>query len=399
MAANAILNANSVVLVSGGGRGITARCVIRLAQEAQSTFILLGRSALEPESIPGAESAQDENALKQVLIRHAQSQGEKPRPARIQAQARAILASREVRETLRAVEDAGGKAEYLVSDVTNFSELTKAVAQAQARCGKVTGILHGAGNLADKLLDQKTAADFEKVFSAKVDGLDNLLACVDPQDLTFLVLFSSIVGFYGNPGQADYAMANEVLNKFAYKFKKNYPACRVLSMGWGPWDGGMVTPALRKTFEEHQVRIIPSDAGAELLVRNLTSEKDPGVQILVGDPPPNLATGQDQQPRDNIPSFPITRSGNIPYCLPLARQSGQPPPRSSSIRSTRLSRSATIKCSRASFLTTIYPLNSLFPSKKYRVRTQERLPTMRGSRALTSGENPSSTTRSRSSWL
>lgn len=293
MNTESILNRDSVVLVSGGGRGITARCVVRLAQEAQCRFILLGRSPLAAARVPEEEAAGDENALRQVIIRRNQAEGIKQTPAQISAQVRSILATREVQETLRAVEAAGGKVLYLTADVTNQGELQEKVRQAQEELGAVTGIIHGAGNLADKLLDQKTGADYEKVFDAKVNGLTNLLSSVVESQLRFLVLFSSIVGFYGNSGQADYAMANEILNKFAYKYKKDHPACRVLAMGWGPWDGGMVTPGLRKAFQDHNVRIIPSDAGADLLVRHLTSAQDPGVQILVGDPPPNLTSSQD----------------------------------------------------------------------------------------------------------
>jgi acyl transferase domain-containing protein len=64
--------------------------------------------------------------------------------------------------------------------------------------------------------------------------------------LHFLVLFSSIVGFYGNIGQSDYAIANEILNKSAHRIKNQYPNLHVISIDWGPWEAGMVTPELKK---------------------------------------------------------------------------------------------------------------------------------------------------------
>ena len=80
------------------------------------------------------------------------------------------------------------------------------------------------------------------------------------------MLFSSIVGFYGNVGQSDYAIANEILNKSAYMLKHKYPNCHVVSINWGPWDSGMVTPELKKVFEARNVEVIPTDVGARMLV-------------------------------------------------------------------------------------------------------------------------------------
>ena len=92
-----------------------------------------------------------------------------------------------------------------------------------SRLGKVTGIIHGAGTLVDKLIEKKTETDFETVYTPKVAGLENMLRSVDVARLDFLVLFSSIVGFYGNVGQSDYAIANEILNKSAYLLKRKLP--------------------------------------------------------------------------------------------------------------------------------------------------------------------------------
>ena len=95
--------------------------------------------------------------------------------------------------------------------------------------------------------------------------------------------------FFGNIGQADYAMANEVLNKAAYQIKHDNPECHVISINWGPWDSGMVTPELKRAFSERKIDLIPSDAGAELLVKEITTQQrdfNQAVQIVVGNLPP-----------------------------------------------------------------------------------------------------------------
>src|SRR5260370_31662387 len=88
----------------------------------------------------------------------------------------------------------------------------------QNKCGPVTSLVHGAGNIADKRIEQKTEKDFVSVVDTKVKGLENVLRHVDLTKLRRMLLFSSVSGVFGNAGQTDYALPNEVLNKFAISF-------------------------------------------------------------------------------------------------------------------------------------------------------------------------------------
>jgi NAD(P)-dependent dehydrogenase (short-subunit alcohol dehydrogenase family) len=277
---------SSVVLVSGGARGITAQCVVKLAERTKCKFILLGRSAAESPKIAGAQNVTDESVLKQLIMDDLKAKGEKPSLQKVQKIFRSIQSNREIQETLDAVQTAGGHAEYIQVDITNRDDLQEKLAEPVHRLGKINGIIHGAGNLADKLIEKKSVQDYEMVFAAKVDGLENILSSVPVAQLNFLVLFSSIVGFYGNVGQADYAMANEILNKTAHLIKRKNPDCHVVSIGWGPWDSGMVTPELKKAFEERDVKVIPADVGASILVEELLPSVEEIVQVVVGNAPP-----------------------------------------------------------------------------------------------------------------
>jgi len=75
------------------------------------------------------------------------------------------------------------------------------------------------------------------------------MASVDIHNLDHLVLFSSVAGFYGNVGQTDYAIANEILSKAAHQFKTNHPNTKVSAINWGAWDSGMVSGELKVQFE------------------------------------------------------------------------------------------------------------------------------------------------------
>ncbi|MDZ8241354.1 MAG: SDR family NAD(P)-dependent oxidoreductase [Nostoc sp. ChiQUE01a] len=274
---------SQVFLVSGGAKGITAKCAIELAQRYQCKFILLGRSAPDPQPV-WAENYLSEADLKKQIMEDFLARGEKPTPAMVQKKFNAISSSREIAATLQAIEQAGGQAEYLSVDVTDAIAVSEKVASVVERFGTVTGIIHGAGNLADKRIEKKSIQDFETVYTAKVKGLENLLRCVSPNRLNHLVLFSSVVGFYGNVGQSDYAIANEILNKSAHLFKLNYPHCHAVAINWGPWDSGMVSPELKQAFAERNIETIPVEIGTKILADELANANQETAQILIGSP-------------------------------------------------------------------------------------------------------------------
>jgi NAD(P)-dependent dehydrogenase (short-subunit alcohol dehydrogenase family) len=213
-----------------------------------------------------------------------QAEGEKPTPQRVQRLFKSITSDREIRRTLDRLEQLGSPAQYLSVDITDPAALQQQLATATQRFGPVTGIIHGAGNLADKFIDKKTIQDFDTVYAAKVQGLENLLACVPLQQLQYLVLFSSVAGFFGNAGQTDYAIANEILNKSAHLVKAHYPDCHVVAINWGPWDSGMVTPELKQYFGQRGIEVIPIAVGAQRLVEELHVANHDTVQVVIGSP-------------------------------------------------------------------------------------------------------------------
>ncbi|NRB39855.1 MAG: SDR family oxidoreductase [Pseudomonadales bacterium] len=284
------IDSNSVFLVSGGAKGVTAHCVIRLAKEFNAKFILLGRSSFDDNEPTWANGINDEVELKKAAMQALIAAGDKPTPVKVTQFVRPVLANREIADTLNAIKSAGGKAAYVSADVTDSDAVQTAVKPHVAEFGAITGLIHGAGVLADKFIEQKTLEDFNAVYSTKMDGFMSMLACVDVNDIKHVVMFSSAAGFYGNPGQSDYSIANDILNKTAYRFKALHPKAQVLSFNWGPWDGGMVTPELKRMFTQRGVYIIPLDAGAELMMKELSATTNRSPQILVG----NDMGGEDE---------------------------------------------------------------------------------------------------------
>lgn len=258
--AEMIPTSEDVFLVTGGARGVTAQCVIALAKKYQSKIILLGRSEIKDDII-FAKDIQSKEELQQLLLKNAKAEGKALKPKEINATVKRLYSQLEVTRTIQAIQDAGSQVIYIPCDVKDSESVKVAIRQGEEAFGKVTGLIHGAGLLADKYIEKKTAADFENIVGTKVWGLENCLNSLNLDKLKYVVLYSSIAAYFGNPGQADYAMGNEALNKFAYAFKKLYPHTMVMAINWGPWDGGMVDQTLKNAFLKNGIAVIPMETG------------------------------------------------------------------------------------------------------------------------------------------
>jgi acyl transferase domain-containing protein/NADP-dependent 3-hydroxy acid dehydrogenase YdfG len=276
-AATSPVTADSVLVATGGARGVTAAALRALAAVHRPRMLLIGRTMLtdEPASWAGAH---DETSLTRLLATHGNTTRT---PAEVAARARAVLAAREVRATLAGFERAGVTVRYAAVDITDRAALDRELDRTRREWGPITGLVHGAGVLADRRIADKTDDQFDQVYSTKVAGLRALLAATASDPLTLLCVFSSVAARFGNPGQSDYAMANEVLNQVAYAERARRPTCRVRSISWAPWAGGMVTASLAAHFGQRGVPLIPLDAGARAFVAEIDAADD-AVGVLIG---------------------------------------------------------------------------------------------------------------------
>jgi NAD(P)-dependent dehydrogenase (short-subunit alcohol dehydrogenase family) len=273
---------DSVFLVSGGAKGVTATCVKEIAKTFQCKFILLGRSSNDFEVPAFAINESNEGALKRLIMNDLKEKGEAPSLPKVKSIYNKIISKKEVQGTLDAIASYGAKAVYLKGDVTNAASFKANLATITATLGPITGVIHGAGRLADKFIQDKTETDFDNVLSVKLDGLLSLLQSVNIHNLDHLMLFSSVAGFYGNVGQTDYAIANEILSSAAHLFKTNHPNTHVSAINWGAWDGGMVSAALKKQFEAAGVSLVNSDGGAAMCVNEFSSAYFEEPQVVIG---------------------------------------------------------------------------------------------------------------------
>ena len=273
----------SVLLVSGGARGVTASCLEELAKAGKYKFAILGRT--DSDFAPTwAEGKKTEGELQSAFIAAEKALGHTPTPAEARSAAQLVNAARETRATLEALKTAGSEVLYFPCDLKDKGDVSMAVGMVRAHFKRIDGVIQAAGVLADKRIAEKTDAQFNSVFDTKVTGLHNLLEATRADDLKVLCFFGSVAGRVGNPGQADYAMANETLESVAQFESRQRKNAVVRVLHWGPWDGGMVTPSLRAVFLERGVALIPVADGARMFVEAITHPQAP-VSVVVGGRP------------------------------------------------------------------------------------------------------------------
>lgn len=273
------LERDAVVLVSGGARGITSWCLEALSATHSLHYILMGKTELseEPEHCKTAKTADE---LKIRLYEYGKEKNTNLTPKELNKQALAILANREIQQTLHTLRATGSKATYYSVDIRDSKALKNLIAEVGQNHGPIKGLIHGAGVINDKIIEKKTIAEFTEVFNVKVQGLAVLLELLSNEPLELICLFSSVVARYGNIGQCDYAMANQILNTVACSEKqKRGVNCLVKAINWGAWAGGMVTPRLREEFDNRGIKLLSKELGMRLFTEELNHSKPTSVVL------------------------------------------------------------------------------------------------------------------------
>ncbi|RPH51067.1 MAG: SDR family NAD(P)-dependent oxidoreductase [Desulfobacteraceae bacterium] len=275
------LSPGDVVIVTGGARGITAEAVSALSGIAQPTLVLFGRSP-EPSPEPSWLTCLEDEILIKKAIHANDYSGNHASPKDIEKAFKSYMFNREIGRNLEKLRNKCRNVIYRSVDVRDFNAVSGIIGDIRSKFGDIKAIIHGAGVLEDRLIIDKTFEQFEKVFDTKVKGLISLLSATGNDPLRHIVIFSSVTARIGNKGQVDYAMANEVLNKVAQQEAVARPDCRVISINWGPWDGGMVAGTIKREFNKNKIELIPIEEGAKCMLLEMMGDKSNPVEVVIG---------------------------------------------------------------------------------------------------------------------
>ena len=232
------LTTNDVLVVTGGARGITAECALRLTRESGARLAIFGLSQ------PAADD--------------------------------------EIVSNLERLKAAGVDFRYYSVDVTDAAATREAVREVEKDLGPVTAILHGAARNVPCLIENLNSEAFAETLAPKIRGAQNLLAAINPDRLRLFITFSSIIARTGLPGEAHYGLANEWLTRLTEHWQIAHPHCRCLAIEWSVWSGVGMGARLGTVDElaRRGITPIPVEKGLDAL-RRLLCRKSADVSAVV----------------------------------------------------------------------------------------------------------------------
>lgn len=151
-----------------------------------------------------------------------------------------------------------------LADIADAAQLD-AVLRRAGSGRPIAGVFHLAGVLEDALVVNLEEDALSRALAGKAVGAWHLHELTKDQPVELFVLFSSLAGLLGSPGQAAYAAANTFLDALAWhRSTLGLPA---QSISWGPWAG---------------VRLEASAGGVDRLVGRGVPPLDPaaGIDLL-----------------------------------------------------------------------------------------------------------------------
>jgi enediyne polyketide synthase len=234
-----LLGPRDVLLVTGGGKGITAECALAMARDTGVRLALVGRS--RPEDDP------------------------------------------ELAANLARMTAAGVTAEYVRADVTDAAGVQDAVRRIETSLGPITALYHGAGRNEPRLIEELEVAHVLDTVRPKVDGARNVLGALDGSRLRLLVTFGSVIARSGLRGEADYGLANEWLTDLTERFRAAHPGCRCLTVEWSVWAGAGMGVRLGRleALARDGITAIPLDEGVAIL-QQLAARPVTGPVVVTG---------------------------------------------------------------------------------------------------------------------
>jgi myxalamid-type polyketide synthase MxaE and MxaD/epothilone polyketide synthase C/epothilone polyketide synthase D len=144
---------------------------------------------------------------------------------------RSGAASPEQQAAIAALEAQGARVTVARVDVTDRAEMERVLEGVAASGMPLSGVVHAAGVLDDGLLSQQTSARFRRVMAPKILGALHLHTLTRGCPLDFFVMYASVAGLLGSPGQGNYAAANTFLDALAHHRRvEGLPAT---SIDWG----------------------------------------------------------------------------------------------------------------------------------------------------------------------
>ena len=320
----ASLGADSVVLATAGGRGVTAVLAEELLCRFGCTVIAVGRT--DPEAIPADLAALTEAELaasEAHFYREELARDPSRKMPELKRRFAAYQAVHELRQAIGGLERLPGRFVYHRLDLHDEAAVANLVADVYARFGRLDMVVHGAGIQISKMLPKKSLNDFRRIVGTKLGGLGAIYrACrrhAEGRPVHFHLL-SSAFSVLGNDGQPDYGAANEAMNRLAAALDGQEAGAHWSSLAWLGWAGiGMTRGSeFAALAASRRLRGITHEEGREIFGRLMAGRPSAPVTVL-------LAQGERELYRPALAASPWSPEAPRPLQASRSSQSSQLP--------------------------------------------------------------------------
>ncbi|MDA7433969.1 SDR family NAD(P)-dependent oxidoreductase [Synechococcus sp. AH-601-L23] len=257
----------------GGARGIVAEMLSRLTNN-HSHLSVVGRTKSEPLD-PELLGLDSPDLMRALMRRHRQHGDDQPiTPRLLQQQVERLRSQASLEQHLLRLRQGMNAFDYHAVDLSDTNQCAELLGLESMR--DVNILVSGAGIIQDQSCLKKTKESFDAVIRTKVAPLSVLLCRGLPTNLKSWISFSSIASKSGNPGQADYAAANEFLNTVVHWFSRRHPEIRMRTINWGPWQGsGMANEDVLQSFRSRGLEGIEAETAASMMRQLFSSDWTP----------------------------------------------------------------------------------------------------------------------------
>jgi malonyl CoA-acyl carrier protein transacylase/NAD(P)-dependent dehydrogenase (short-subunit alcohol dehydrogenase family) len=311
------LDPGSVVVFSGGSRGITYECAKELARLEGVRVVILGRT----RPAEGTEDwmALDDDAFAELgrsWFPRAKKENPAITPVEAKKQFAALANSRELSRNIEELRAINPLSVYEVCDVSDGDQVTAAVDAVRQRYGRIDGVVHAAGLESVAAVPKKSLDHARHVVRVKADGSHHLWHAVKNDHLKFFGFFGSFLGRFGMDGQVDYTAGADLVSKLSAMLARRHPETKVFTLCWTGWaDVGMAaTEAVRRVQEEVRgLRYLGVEEGVQHFAREVFQGGDDPEVLVFGEIGKNSYGGQDASmdaPRTGV-AVPVGPEGSV----------------------------------------------------------------------------------------
>ncbi|MBP5941842.1 SDR family NAD(P)-dependent oxidoreductase [Streptomyces sp. LBUM 1476] len=161
----------------------------------------------------------------------------------------------------------GARVSFAACD-PGYREAAEALVASVPAEHPLTAVFHCAGTVSDAVVQNLTAEQVEEVMRVKARAAWHLHELTRDMDLSAFVLYSSVAGLLGGPGQGSYSAANAFLDALAVH--RYAGGAHAVSLAWGYWDlpdgmSGRLTDADRARHARAGVVGLGAEEGLALL--------------------------------------------------------------------------------------------------------------------------------------